>query len=108
MQRFFAELFVALHRAEIDYDDWAGVLIFGSRNVEPSSSIWYRSLLESPQVFRIYLDEVEHWPEPPLAIEIVLLAMSSETETPDRARALLDRNLERSAARSFQIAIDPL
>jgi predicted transposase/invertase (TIGR01784 family) len=91
-KRFFAELFVALHRAEIDYDDWGGVLIFGSRSVEPSSSIWYRSLLESPQVFRIYLDEVEHWPEPPLAIELVLLAMSSETETPDRARALLDRS----------------
>jgi predicted transposase YdaD len=54
--------------------------------------VWYRSLLESPQVFRIYLDEIEHWPEPPLAIELVLLAISSETETPDRARALLDRS----------------
>ena len=29
---------------------------------------------------------------PLLAIEIVLLAMSSEAETPDRARALLDRS----------------
>ncbi len=91
-KRFFAELFVSLHRAEIDYDDWGGVLIFGSRSVEPSSSVWYRSLLESPQVFRIYLDEIEQWQNPPLAIEIVLLAMSSETETPDRARALLDRS----------------
>lgn len=91
-KRFFAELFVSLHRAEIDYDDWGGVLIFGSRSVEPSSSVWYRSLLESPQVFRIYLNEIEHWQNPPLAIEIVLLAMSSETETPDRARALLDRS----------------
>ena len=67
-------------------------MIFGSRSVEPSSSVWYRSLLESPQVFRIYLDEIEHWQNPPLAIEIVLLAMSSETETPDRAGALLDRS----------------
>ena len=91
-KRFFAELFVSLHWAEIDYDDWGGVLIFGSRSVEPSSSVWYRSLLESPQVFRIYLDEVEHWQNPPLAIEIVLLAMSSETETPDRAGALLDKS----------------
>jgi predicted transposase YdaD len=33
-----------------------------------------------------------YWQNPPLAIEIVLLAMSSETETPDRARALLDRS----------------
>ena len=38
-KRFFAELFVSLHRAEIDYDDWGGVLIFGSRSVEPSSSV---------------------------------------------------------------------
>ena len=83
---------MSLHRAEIDYDDWGGVLIFGSRSVEPSSSVWYRSLLENPQVFRIYLNEIEHWQNPPLAIEIVLLAMSSETETPDRARALLDRS----------------
>ena len=83
---------MSLHRAEIDYDDWGGVLIFGSRSVEPSSSIWYRSLLESPQVFRIYLDEVEQWQNPPLAIEIVLLAMSSETDTPDRARALLNKS----------------
>ena len=67
-------------------------MIFGSRSVEMSSSVWYRSLLESPQVFRIYLDEIEQWQNPLLAIEIVLLAMSSETETPDRARALLDRS----------------
>jgi predicted transposase/invertase (TIGR01784 family) len=128
-KRFFAELFVSLHRAEIDYDDWGGVLIFGSRSVEPSSSVWYRSLLESPQVFRIYLDEIEQWQNPPLAIEIVLLAMSPETETPDRARALLDRsgrtignkskfhrdcpcslecNCDRTAARSFRIAVAPL
>jgi predicted transposase/invertase (TIGR01784 family) len=91
-KRFFAEIFVSLHRAEVAYDDWGGVLIFGSRSMEPSSSVWYRSLLESPQIFRIYLDEIEQWQNPPLAIELILLAMSSETETPDRARALLDRS----------------
>jgi predicted transposase/invertase (TIGR01784 family) len=60
-RRFFSELFLFLRRSEVEYGDWAGVLIYGSRSLEPSKSVWYRSMLESSQVSRIYLDELGDW-----------------------------------------------
>jgi len=35
--RFFTELFMFLDKSKISYDDWGGVLIYGSRSLEPSN-----------------------------------------------------------------------
>ena len=90
-KRFFAELFVFLRRSEVAYDDWGGVIIFGSRSLEPSEWEWYRSLLLGSQVVRIYLDEIEDWQDQPLALGLALLTVVSDEEIIDRARLLLER-----------------
>lgn len=90
-KRFFAELFVFLRRSEVAYDDWGGVIIFGSRSLEPSEWGWYRSLLLGGQVVRIYLDEIEDWQDQPLAVGLALLTVVSDNEAIDRARLLLER-----------------
>lgn len=90
-KRFFAELFVFLRRSEVAYDDWGGVIIFGSRSLEPAEWGWYRSLLASGQVVRIYLDEIEDWQNQPLAVGLALLTVAEDSEVVDRARVLLER-----------------
>jgi predicted transposase/invertase (TIGR01784 family) len=93
-QRFFSEIFLFLRRSEISFDDWAGVLIYGSRSMEPSSSVWYRSLLLSSQVSRVYLDELGDWRSQPIELGLVLLTIASEAEAPERARFLIDQGEE--------------
>jgi predicted transposase/invertase (TIGR01784 family) len=93
-QRFFSEIFLFLRRSEISFDDWAGVLIYGSRSMEPSSSVWYRSLLSSSQVSRVYLDELGDWRSQPIELGLVLLTIASEAEAPERARFLIEQGEE--------------
>ena len=56
--RFFTELFLFLRQRKPPYDDWHGVLIYGSRSLEPRNAHLYRSLLHSEQVTRIYLNDI--------------------------------------------------
>jgi len=93
-QRFFSEIFLFLRRSEVAYGDWAGVLIYGSRSMEPSSSVWYRSLLSSSQISQIYLDELGDWRELPLELGLVSLTNASEEEAPEQARLLLERGAQ--------------
>jgi predicted transposase/invertase (TIGR01784 family) len=93
-RRFFSELFLFLRRSEVEYGDWAGVLIYGSRSLEPSKSVWYRSMLESSQVSRIYLDELGDWRGLPLELGLVALTNASEAEAPEQARFLLERGAQ--------------
>jgi predicted transposase/invertase (TIGR01784 family) len=93
-RRFFSEVFLFLRRAEVDYEDWEGVLIYGSRSMEPSSSNWYRSLLTGSQIHRIYLDEMGDWRELPLPLGVALLTIASEEEAPAQARFLLDQEAQ--------------
>ena len=89
--RFFSELFLFLYRHSIRYDDWFGVIIFGSRSLEPSSSSIHRALLESGQVRRVYLDELGDLRQQPLGLGLMLLTnVTSETEAVEGARFLLE------------------
>ncbi|MDH6097440.1 Rpn family recombination-promoting nuclease/putative transposase, partial [Anabaenopsis sp. FSS-46] len=56
--RFFTESLMYLNRNQSEYDDWYGVVIFPSRSLEPRDSRTHRTLLNSDQVQRIYLDEL--------------------------------------------------
>ncbi|MEH1874952.1 Rpn family recombination-promoting nuclease/putative transposase [Nostoc sp.] len=89
--RFFSELFLFLYRHSIRYDDWFGVIIFGSRSLEPSSSSIHRTLLSSGQVRRVYLDELGDLRQQPLGLGLMLLTnVTSETEAVEGARFLLE------------------
>ncbi|MEH1903183.1 MAG: Rpn family recombination-promoting nuclease/putative transposase [Nostoc sp.] len=95
--RFFSELFLFLYRHSIRYDDWFGVIIFGSRSLEPSSSSIHRALLESGQVRRVYLDELGDLREQPLGLGLMLLTnVTSETEAVEGARFLLEQARQQS------------
>jgi predicted transposase/invertase (TIGR01784 family) len=90
-QRFFSEIFLFLRRSEIAYADWIGVLIYGSRSLEPTNAIWYRSLLTSPQIYKIYLDELGDWRQQSLGVGLILLTIATEGEAPERARFLINQ-----------------
>ncbi|MEH2264899.1 DUF2887 domain-containing protein [Nostoc sp.] len=95
--RFFSELFLFLYRHSIRYEDWFGVIIFGSRSLEPSSSSIHRALLESGQVRRVYLDELGDLREQPLGLGLMLLTnVTSETEAVEGARFLLEQARQQS------------
>ncbi|QHG18094.1 DUF2887 domain-containing protein [Nostoc sp. ATCC 53789] len=95
--RFFSELFLFLYRHSIRYDDWFGVIIFGSRSLEPSSSSIHRALLESDQVRRVYLDELGDLRQQPLGLGLMLLTnVTSETEAVEGARFLLEQARQQS------------
>ncbi len=95
--RFFSELFLFLYRHSIRYDDWFGVIIFGSRSLEPSSSSIHRALLESGQVRRVYLDELGDLRQQPLGLGLMLLTnVTSETEAVEGARFLLEQARQQS------------
>lgn len=95
--RFFSELFLFLYRHSIRYDDWFGVIIFGSGSLEPSSSSIHRALLESGQVRRVYLDELGDLRQQPLGLGLMLLTnVTSETEAVEGARFLLEQARQQS------------
>jgi predicted transposase/invertase (TIGR01784 family) len=87
--RFFSELSLFLHRHSIRYDDWYGVIIFGSRSLEPSNLKIHRSLLAGDQVRRVYLDELGDVQQQPLGLGLMLLTIKEDTEAIETAKFLL-------------------
>ena len=87
--RFFSELSLFLHRHSIRYDDWYGVIIFGSRSLEPSNLRIHRSLLAGDQVRRVYLDELGDVQQQPLGLGLMLLTIKEDTEAIETAKFLL-------------------
>jgi predicted transposase/invertase (TIGR01784 family) len=101
--RFFSELFLFLYRHSIRYEDWFGVIIFGSGSLEPSNPTIHRALLESDQVKRIYLDELGDLRQQSLGLGLMLLTnVTSETKAVEGARFLL----EQARQQSEQVIID--
>lgn len=87
--RFFAESLLYLYRNPAVYDDWYGVVIYPSRNLEPKNTTIHRSLLEGPQVTRIYLDELGEFKEQPVGIQLIQLTIAPESQMMSQARQLM-------------------
>lgn len=98
--RFFTESLTYLHRNPARYDDWFGILIFPSRNLEPSNTTLHRSLLNSDQVQRIYLDELGDLKQQPIGISLLQLPIVSDAEMIEQAQQLIER-VEQDAIPSF-------
>jgi predicted transposase/invertase (TIGR01784 family) len=96
--RFFSELSLFLHRHSIRYDDWYGVIIFGSRSLEPSNLKIHRSLLAGDQVRRVYLDELGDVQQQPLGLGLMLLTIKEDTEAIKTAKFLLAEARKQSEA----------
>lgn len=92
--RFFSEIFLYL-RQYAPIKDWCAVVIYPRRSIESKEIAPYRVLLESPQVQRVYLDELGEATERSLGIGIVRLIVETPKKTLSRARQLLAKaNLE--------------
>jgi predicted transposase/invertase (TIGR01784 family) len=89
--RFFTELFMFLRRSDVRYHNWGGVLVYGSRSLEPSHCLIHQALLESPQTHRIYLDELGDLNEQPLGLALMLLTIVPEQDSIEPAKSLLER-----------------
>lgn len=87
--RLFSEVFVYL-RINNPAQIWRSVIIFKDRNVEPDRLEPYQPLLDSAFVQRIYLDEWQVEPAS-LGLRIIELVITSEVETPVKARQLLSQ-----------------
>ena len=95
--RFFTESLIYLYRNQGRYDDWYGVILLESRDLEPSDAQIHRSLLDSAQVQRIYLNELNRQ-EQSLGIALMQLTIAPEAEATAEARRLLERAQTESSA----------
>jgi predicted transposase/invertase (TIGR01784 family) len=90
-ERLFGESFLYFYRNRERYSDWQAVVIYSSRSVEQSNSHPYRSLMNSEQVHRVYLDELGEMETLPFGIAAMVLTIVGEAEAAERARMLIDR-----------------
>ncbi|MBN3871203.1 Rpn family recombination-promoting nuclease/putative transposase [Nostoc sp. JL33] len=89
--RFFSESMLYMYRNPSLYDDWYGVIILQSRSLEPEKTTIHRSLLNSSQVQRIYLDELGSPDEQKVGISLMQLTIASETQMVQEAKRLIER-----------------
>jgi len=73
------------------YTHWQAVVIFPSKSLEPEDVGLYSLLLESSQVQRFYLNELEQMQPFSVAIGLMQLIVASKKRTPARAKQLLEQ-----------------
>ncbi|NER21548.1 MAG: Rpn family recombination-promoting nuclease/putative transposase [Symploca sp. SIO1B1] len=86
--RLFAELFVFLQQNP-QYTHWQAVVIFPRKSLEPEDVGLYSLLLESDQVQRFYLNELEQMQPFSVAIGLMQLIVASKKRTPVQAKQIL-------------------
>ncbi|MFM7425128.1 MAG: Rpn family recombination-promoting nuclease/putative transposase [Elainella sp.] len=89
--RFFSESLLYLYRNRRRYDDWYGVLIFHSRKLEPTNTTLHRSLLNGPQVRRIYLDELGDPAQQTIGVDLMQLTLTPKAQMAKQAKRLMER-----------------
>lgn len=89
-RRLFAEIFLYL-RQNTSVKFWRAVVIYPNQSLDPDDQQPYRLLLDSPQVQRIYLDELGTVTENSLQLAVVQLIIESEETAIDRGRELIVR-----------------
>jgi predicted transposase/invertase (TIGR01784 family) len=90
-ERVFGESLLYFYRNTEKFSDWQAVILYPSRSTEQSKVYPHRSLLNGPQVHRIYLDELGDVWSLPVPIAAVVLTIVEENEAPAVARHLLAR-----------------
>jgi predicted transposase/invertase (TIGR01784 family) len=89
--RFFSESMLYLHRNPEVCDDWYGVIIFTSRSIEPRNTHLHRFLINSPNIRRIYLNELGDIDQQPMGISLLQLTTLSKRQMTTQAKQLLTR-----------------
>jgi predicted transposase/invertase (TIGR01784 family) len=90
-ERLFSESLLYFYRNAAQYSDWKAVVIYPSRSIEQTKVYPHRSLLNGPQVHRIYLDELGDGPDLPIGLAAIVLTIADEDQAPRAARDILAR-----------------
>lgn len=87
--RLFTEIFLYLDKTELT-NNWRGVVVYPSRNIDVGETQRYIELLTSGRVTRIYLDELDSTPSPSIAIGTVKLVVEPESSAVTKAKELIN------------------
>ena len=88
--RLFSELFLYLRQYQPSYP-WIVVVIYPNRSIEREQELHFGYLLASPQVRRIYLDELRESADSSLGVGVVKLVIETEETVAEKARGLIER-----------------
>ncbi len=88
--RLFSELFLYLRQYQPSYP-WIVVAIYPTRSVERIENLHFSYLLASPQVRRIYLDELDSEVNTSLGVGVVKLIIEEEETVAEKARLLIEQ-----------------
>jgi len=106
--RFFTELMMFMdknNKSDNPYDDWRGILIYGSRSLEPSNSTIHHALLNSKQTHRIYLNELGNLREQPLGLALMMLTIVRKRDAVESAKFLIEKAKTESKSKLSEEAI---
>jgi predicted transposase/invertase (TIGR01784 family) len=90
-ERLFSESLLYFYRNAALFSDWKTVVIYPSRSLEQTKIYPHRSLLNGPQVHRIYLDELGEGRNLPIGLAAIVLTIADEDQAPSAARDILSR-----------------
>ncbi len=93
-ERMTSELFNHFYRNRPKFSDWRGVAIYTSRSKEQKNTYPFRSLLNSEQFHRIYLNELGEARDLPIGLGLMALIAEKPKKMTDTARHLLARSQE--------------
>ncbi|PZD70842.1 hypothetical protein C1752_08984 [Acaryochloris thomasi RCC1774] len=88
--RFFGEIITYLKQYP-STADWQAVVIFPERKIEPDDAHLYRALLNSDQVYRLYLEDLADVTTDSIGIGLMQLIIADSVEAASKARSLLSR-----------------
>jgi predicted transposase/invertase (TIGR01784 family) len=91
-ERLFAESYLYFYRNRARFSNLQIVIIYPSRNIEQSDILPYLSQLNSPQVNRIYLNELGDIRQLPIWVALMVLTTLDDEQATQEARYLLARN----------------
>ena len=103
--RLFAELCTFLEQNPTT-NDWQAVVLFPRRSLEPTETNLHRALLNSDQVHRLYLDEIDLPLQFSPALELMKLAIEPKKSVVSRARSFVQQVQQTSSAIPKETIID--
>ncbi|AFY88043.1 Rpn family recombination-promoting nuclease/putative transposase [Chroococcidiopsis thermalis] len=107
-ERVFAESYLYFYRNRDRFSNLQIVIIYPSRSLEQSDLLPYLSRLNSPQVNRIYLDELGDIRSLPVWVALMVLTTLEESRTTEEARYLLARSQQETSQLANRAIIDLL
>jgi predicted transposase/invertase (TIGR01784 family) len=107
-ERVFAESYLYFYRNRDRFSNLHIVIIYPSRSLEQSEIRPYLSQLNSPQVNRIYLDELGDIRSLPVWVALMVLTTLEDEQATEEARYLLTRSQQSTPAPANRVIMELL